>query len=41
MADNYYLNENYDQSLKVLELFNSKDDLYYWFKIKQGSKDNY
>ena len=38
MADNYYLNENYDQSLKVLELFNSKDDLYYWFKIKQEAK---
>ena len=38
MADNYYLNENYDQSLKVLELFNSKDDLYYWFKIKQDAK---
>lgn len=38
MADNYYLNENYDQSLKVLKLFNSKDDLYYWFKIKQEAK---
>ena len=38
MADNYYLNENYDQSLKVLELFNSKDDLYYWFKIKKEAK---
>ena len=38
MADNYYLNENNDQSLKVLELFNSKDDLYYWFKIKQEAK---
>ena len=38
MADNYYLNENYDQSLKVLELFNSKDDLYYWFRIKQEAK---
>ena len=38
MADNYYLNENFDQSLKVLQLFNSKDDLYYWFKIKQEAK---
>ena len=38
MVDNYYLNENYDQSLKVLEFFNSKDDLYYWFKIKQEAK---
>ena len=38
MADNYYLNKNYNQSLKVLELFNSKDDLYYWFKIKQEAK---
>ena len=38
MADNYYLNENYDQSLKVLKLFDSKDDLYYWFKIKQEGK---
>ena len=38
MADNYFLNENYDQSLKVLQLFNSKDDLYYWFKIKQEAK---
>ena len=38
MADNYYLNENYDQSLKVLKLFNLKDDLYYWFKIKQEAK---
>ncbi len=38
MADNYYLNGNNEQSLKVLELFNSKDDLYYWFKIKQEAK---
>ena len=38
MADNYFLNENYDQSLKVLQLFNLKDDLYYWFKIKQEAK---
>lgn len=38
MADNYFLNENYDQSLKILEKFNSKDDLYYWFKIKQKAK---
>ena len=38
MADNYFLNENYEQSLKVLEIFNLKDDLYYWFKIKQTGK---
>ncbi len=38
MADNYFLNENYEQSLKVLEMFNLKDDLYYWFKIKQKAK---
>ena len=38
MADNYYLNENYDQSLNVLKLFDTKDDLYYWFKIKQEAK---
>ena len=38
MADNYYLNENYDQSLNVLKSFDSKDDLYYWFKIKQEAK---
>ncbi len=38
MADNYFLNENYDQSLKVLDLFDSEDDLYYWFKIKKKSK---
>ncbi len=38
MADNYFLNENYEQSLKVLEIFKFKDDLYYWFKIKQKGK---
>ena len=38
MADNYFLNENYEQSLKVLDVFDLKDDLYYWFKIKQKGK---
>ena len=38
MADNYFLNENYEQSLKILDVFDLKDDLYYWFKIKQKGK---
>ncbi len=38
IADNYFLNENYEQVLKILKLFKPSDDLYYWFKIKMQGK---
>ena len=31
MADNYFLNENYEQSLNVLAIFNLQGALSYWF----------
>ena len=45
LAENYYLNKDYTKTLKILESFNKKDDLYYWFKLKKkaqiiSKKDN-
>jgi len=38
LAENYYLNQNYIKTKKTLEYFNSKDDFYYWFKIKKQAQ---
>ena len=38
LADNYYLNDNYEKAKKTLKYFNKKDNFYYWFKIKKQTQ---
>ena len=38
LADNYYLNEDYSNTLKILNFFNKKNSFYYWFKIKKEAQ---
>ena len=38
LAENYYLNKDYEKVKKTLEYFNTKDNFYYWFKIKKQAQ---
>jgi tetratricopeptide (TPR) repeat protein len=38
LAENYYFNQNYSKTLKILESFNKNDDFYYWFKLKKEAQ---
>ena len=38
LAENYYLNKDYQKAKKTLDHFNEKDDFYYWFKIKKQAQ---
>ena len=38
MAENYFINENFEESKNILKNFDKKDDIYYWYKIKTNSK---
>ena len=38
LAENYYLNKNYNKTLKILESFNKNDEFYYWFKLKKEAQ---
>ena len=38
IAENFYINDNYIQSKIIMEEFNEKDDIYYWYKIKKNSQ---
>ena len=38
LAENYYLNEDYSETLKILSIFSEKDNFYYWFKIKKEAQ---
>ena len=38
LAENNYLNKDYTKTLKILELFNKKDEFYYWFKLKKEAQ---
>ena len=38
LAENYYLNNDYSNTLKTLESFNKKNEFYYWFKIKKEAQ---
>ena len=38
LAENYYLNENYTKTLKILKSFNKKDEFYHWFKLKKEAQ---
>ena len=38
IADNYYLNSDYDLARDVLKNFNYKDEIYHWYRIKKTSE---
>ena len=38
LAENYYFNEDYLNTLKILKNFSKKDDFYYWFKLKKEAQ---
>ena len=38
MVENYFINENFEETKNILDKFNKKDDLYYWYKVKKISK---
>ena len=35
LAENYYDNDNFEISRKILEKFSSEDEIYFWYKIKK------
>ena len=38
LAENYYLNNDYSNTLKTLKVFDKKHEFYYWFKLKKESQ---
>tara|TARA_Y100000590_G_scaffold91615_1_gene103511 strand:+ start:1683 stop:3365 length:1683 start_codon:yes stop_codon:yes gene_type:complete len=38
LSENYFNNNNFDMAKKVLENFDKKDEVYYWYKIKKISQ---
>ena len=38
MAENYFINENFEESINILKNFDKRDGIYYWYKIKTNSK---
>ena len=38
LAENYYLNQDYSKTLKILEFFDENDEFYYWFKLKKKAQ---
>jgi len=38
LAENYYFNEDYSNTTKILKSFNEKAEFYYWFKLKKKHK---
>ena len=38
LAENYYLNDDYSNTLKTLKVFDKKHEFYYWFKLKKESQ---
>ena len=38
LAENYYLNQNYTKTLKILESFDKNDEFYYWFRLKKEAQ---
>ena len=38
LSENYFDNKNYNKSKKILNNFNKKDEIYYWYKIKTKTK---
>ena len=35
LADNFYHNQDYKKSIKILNYFGKKDNIYYWYKLKK------
>ncbi|MSP09989.1 MAG: hypothetical protein EXR14_00090 [Pelagibacteraceae bacterium] len=35
VAENFYINEQYDEAKKILINFNENDEFYYWYRIKK------
>ena len=38
LAENYYLNEDYSKTLKILNSFKKKNIFYYWYKLKKNAQ---
>ena len=38
LAENYFLNKNYNKSFKILNDLNKKDQIYHWYKIKKTAQ---
>jgi len=38
LAENYYTNEDYENTKKTLEVFDKTNEFYYWFKIKKQAQ---
>ncbi len=38
VAENFYLNEEYDKAKKVLKNFDKKYEFYYWFRVKKEAQ---
>ena len=38
VAENFYLNENYEKSKSVLKNFDKSQDFYYWYRIKKETQ---
>ena len=38
LIDNHYLSQNYTKAKKFLNIFDNKDDFYYWFKLKKNAQ---
>ena len=38
VAENFYLNKEYDKVKTVLKKFDKKDEFYYWFKVKKEAQ---
>ena len=38
VAENYYQNEDYEKTIKVIKKFEKEDNFYYWFRIKKEAQ---
>ena len=38
LAENYFINKNYNSSKKILDVFLEKDEVYFWFKVKKNTQ---
>ena len=38
VAENYFLNNNFEKAKKILKAFKKEDDFYYWYRVKVEAK---
>ncbi len=38
VAENFYINNEFDKLKKILKYFNKKDEFYYWFRLKKEAQ---